>query len=373
MNENGQAGLVSVVIPTYNRAHCIEQAVDSVLDQTYPSIEAIVIDDGSSDGTPDLMQRRYGSDARVRYHRQSNAGVSAARNTGLAMVRGEFTALLDSDDVWKPWKVELQVACLRRFHDVGMVWTDMEAVDSDGTVFDPRYIRTMYSAYGYFAMEEIFPASYRLADVIPARAAEVGEARVHVGHIFSQMITGNLVHTSTVLLRSDRMRQVGRFNEGWRSGEDYDFHLRTCRCGPVAFLDIPAIRYQRGMPDALTRREYRMQRASNFLNTILPFIEGARSEIKLSDSMLRAVLADAYSWLADAELEAGAVASGRKHAWMSLGYRPAQPRLFALAAASYLPAPALRAVRYAWRRLRGRAGSPEGGAHETVGVPTRPR
>src|SRR5687768_1729437 len=129
------SGLVSVVIPTYNRAYCVRRAIDSALAQTYPHLEVIVVDDGSTDGTAELMRTAYGHDGRVRYHRQANGGVSAARNRGIALARGEYVALLDSDDRWKPWKLQAQVACLEHAPDVGMVWTDMEAVDPDGKVF----------------------------------------------------------------------------------------------------------------------------------------------------------------------------------------------------------------------------------------------
>src|SRR6185436_10196720 len=108
-----QAPLVSVVVPTYNRAYCLARTIDSALGQTHPSVEVIVVDDGSVDETAEMVAARYGSDARVRLIRQANAGVSAARNTGLRVARGDYVALLDSDDVWEPWKLELQVACMR--------------------------------------------------------------------------------------------------------------------------------------------------------------------------------------------------------------------------------------------------------------------
>ena len=108
-----QAPLVSVVVPTYNRAYCLARTIDSALGQTHPSVEVIVVDDGSVDETAEMVAARYGSDARVRLIRQANAGVSAARNTGLRVARGDYVALLDSDDVWEPWKLELQVACMQ--------------------------------------------------------------------------------------------------------------------------------------------------------------------------------------------------------------------------------------------------------------------
>src|SRR4051812_13032545 len=92
--------LVSVVIPTYNRAYILGRALDSLLAQTYRNLDIIVVDDGSTDGTRDLIAEKYSHDSRIRYVYQDNQGVSAARNSGLRLMRGDYVALLDSDDVW---------------------------------------------------------------------------------------------------------------------------------------------------------------------------------------------------------------------------------------------------------------------------------
>lgn len=101
--------LVSVVIPTYNRREYALEAVETVLAQTYPSIEVIVVDDGSTDGTGDAVRERYGADGRVRYMWQENGERSVARNTGIREARGEFVAFLDSDDRWVSDKLERQM------------------------------------------------------------------------------------------------------------------------------------------------------------------------------------------------------------------------------------------------------------------------
>src|SRR5437764_10734914 len=98
----GEPGLVSVVIPSYNRAYIVGQAIESALQQTHRPVEVLVADDGSTDDTRRVVEG-YGPP--VRYFYQPNAGVSAARNLGLRHARGEFIALLDSDDRWLPWKV----------------------------------------------------------------------------------------------------------------------------------------------------------------------------------------------------------------------------------------------------------------------------
>src|SRR6187551_2399542 len=137
--------LVSVIVPTFNRAYCLNRAVDSVLAQTHANCEVLIVDDGSTDDTAERVQQWYGNRSNVRYLKQANAGVSAARNTGLRAATGDFIALLDSDDVWLRWKIEVQLACLAALPEAGMIWTDMEAVDPDGARLHERYLRIMYN------------------------------------------------------------------------------------------------------------------------------------------------------------------------------------------------------------------------------------
>jgi glycosyltransferase involved in cell wall biosynthesis len=99
-------GVVTVLIPTYNRAYCLARAIDSALAQSYPHLEVLIVDDGSTDSTRKLVEGTYGGDRRVRYLYQPNGGVSSARNHGLRQARGDYVAFLDSDDVWKPWKLQ---------------------------------------------------------------------------------------------------------------------------------------------------------------------------------------------------------------------------------------------------------------------------
>jgi GT2 family glycosyltransferase len=347
-------GLVSVVIPTYNRAYCLGRTIDSVLAQTYQDFEIVVIDDGSNDDTGKMLERHYGHEKRVRYFYQQNQGVCAARNHGFRVARGDFVALLDSDDVWKPWKVEVEVACLQQYPEVGMVWTDMEAIDPQGRVFDSRYLRTMYSAYRWFRTDDLFTASARLKDFCAAQAAELEGVNVYRGDIFSQIVMGNLVHTSTVMLRRERLARVNGFDERLRhSGEDYDFHLRTCREGPVAFVDAASILYQRGMPDRLTGPSYRIHMAQNFLNTIQPVIARDRARITLPQSMLDKVLAEAHAWVGEEQINLGDHSAARRSLWRSLRLHGWQGRVWFLFASSMLPVGLRRALRNFGRRVRG--------------------
>jgi len=123
---------VSVVIPAYNTARFLRESIDSALAQTHPPLEIIVVDDGSTDDTPAVLAS-YGD--RIRALRQSNAGVAAARNAGLALARGEYVAFLDSDDIWLPRKLELQLACFAADPALGLVHCGFEEFDRGQKIF----------------------------------------------------------------------------------------------------------------------------------------------------------------------------------------------------------------------------------------------
>lgn len=114
--------LISVVIPTYNRVAYLLEAIDSVLAQGYASLELIVVDDGSTDETAEVVARRGG----VRYHHQANQGIAGARNAGVALARGAYLAFLDSDDVWMPGKLARQMAVLDADAGVDLVYGHAE-------------------------------------------------------------------------------------------------------------------------------------------------------------------------------------------------------------------------------------------------------
>ena len=121
--------LVSVIIPNYNYARYVCEAIDSVLTQTYPNIEIIVVDDGSKDESKEILQS-YGG--KIKTILQQNQGVSAARNNGLTESKGEFIAFLDADDVWLPQKIEKQIERFLSDDLLGLVHVGVEDIDADG-------------------------------------------------------------------------------------------------------------------------------------------------------------------------------------------------------------------------------------------------
>src|SRR3954471_2818785 len=147
MPESTDDPLVSVVIPTYNRASLIAESLDSVFAQTYPRLEVIVIDDGSTDGTENAVAPYLD---RIIYVRQKNQGLAGARNAGFAKASGEYIAWLDSDDLWNPEKTALQLAYLRKRPDTVCIASDFSAFSSDG-FFDRSHVRGYYLSIKQYA------------------------------------------------------------------------------------------------------------------------------------------------------------------------------------------------------------------------------
>ena len=207
--------LVSVVIPAYNCARFIGEAIDSVLEQGHRELELLVVDDGSTDDTPEVVAR-YGS--RVTLIRQANAGAAVARNTGMRAARGRYVAFLDADDVWLPGKLAAQIAHLERHHDVSLACTRWELLHPDAS---GRYV--------------IDPAP---SDRRPCAG--------HTAVTYADLLLDCHVWTSTVLMRRELIDQLGGFNPALRRGQDYDYWLRASRVTPIHRLDASFARYRMG-------------------------------------------------------------------------------------------------------------------------------
>jgi hypothetical protein len=181
----------------------------------------------------------------------------------------------------------------------------------------------MYSAYRWFSSADLFPKSVRLSDHATNLPEAISNVSAYCGDIYSQMIMGNLVHTSTVLMRRERMQRVGDFNSKYtHGGEDYHFHLRTCREGSVAFLDASSIQYQLGFADQITRPESQINFATSFLETVQTELANHRDRIHLPAAMIRSVLAEAHGWLGHVLLERGERTAARQQFQKSLSQRP---------------------------------------------------
>src|SRR5713226_2266618 len=194
--------LVSAIIPTHNRAHIICEAVESVLGQTYSHIEVIVVDDGSTDDTLARL-KQYGD--RIRVVSQVNSGPSAARNRGIAASRGELIAFLDSDDIWLPQKIELQVALLQR---------------AGASV--PCCLCNCTIIY----RDDRRSSSFKVSDTTPNRSAGLW---MNPAEVFS---TRFILFNQAAAIRRAFLDRVGYFDESLLFAEDYELALRLALQGP---------------------------------------------------------------------------------------------------------------------------------------------
>jgi len=210
--------LVSVVIPAYNAARLIPEAIDSVLAQTYKRLEVIVVDDGSTDDTRSRV-RAYGG---VRYVWQRNSGgVSAPRNHGLRVAHGDLVAFLDADDLMAPRRIETVVRVMSQHPDVALAFTNFQHFGPDG--LDPiDHFQTCDQLRRH------------LAQAPPNVDAVVLSPQVSV----SVMLTENF-GCSAPVVRPEAIRSIGGYDEQLLSIEDYDCHLRVASRYPIAV--IPAV------------------------------------------------------------------------------------------------------------------------------------
>jgi len=203
----------SIIIPTYNRAKLVQEAIESVLRQTLDDVQVIVVDDGSTDGTGELLRSRYGE--RVRYFYQENSGRSAARNRGVVASSGRYVLFLDSDDLLLPQALEREVAYLDAHPDIGVVYTD-----------------------GYFCDE----AGRNVARIAPARPIHRPDT------ILEDLVLSNVILAChSVLVRRTALDAVGPpyFDEALRGTEDEDLWIRLAARGTAfAYLDVPTCQYR---------------------------------------------------------------------------------------------------------------------------------
>jgi glycosyltransferase involved in cell wall biosynthesis len=213
--------LVSVIIPTYNRAGVLRRAVDSVLAQTYQDVELLVIDNGSTDQTSHVIAE-YGD--RVMSVVQENRGVSSARNTGIRAASGEYVALLDSDDAWLPDKLARQLEVMTQHPEIPLCHTE-EIWIRRGVRVNPM---KKHQKYG--------------------------------GYIFSYCLPLCVISPSSVLIRRWLFEEVGEFDETFPACEDYELWLRITKTYPVSFLDAPLVVKYGGHSDQLSRQYWGLDR-----------------------------------------------------------------------------------------------------------------
>ena len=188
------ADLVSVVIPAYNAGRTIGETLDSVISQSYRAIEIIVVDDGSTDDTVAVVQRRMAEIPSLQLLTQTNQGVSTARNAGIRAARGAFIAFIDADDLWHRDKIALQVAQFRRDRNrLGVVYTWSTYMSRDG-------------------------------HILPGRAF----AETYEGDVYAPLLICNFMN-GTLMVRRQCFESVGLYDTALRVNEDLKMHLALAR------------------------------------------------------------------------------------------------------------------------------------------------
>ncbi len=223
---------VSVIIPTYNRAYVLREALESVLAQTYRDFEIVVVDDGSRDNTREIVES-FGCD-KVRYIRhERNRGCSAAYNTGITDSQGSLVAFCDSDDLWKRDYLQRQVGFLCRHPEVDVVFCDTEVRASPG---------------GATIMPSLMAHMPAFRELIRGNAEAV-EHVVLARQMYLCLLEEIPIKPTAAVARRVAFDRVGLFDEDWPSGTDWDLFLRLSRVASFGYID-EVLAIQRRTSDA---------------------------------------------------------------------------------------------------------------------------
>ncbi|KPF45630.1 hypothetical protein D621_17775 [beta proteobacterium AAP51] len=293
--------LVSIIIPVFNCEAYVAEAVESALAQDYPDKEVIVVNDGSTDGTLQVLQ---GFGSRIRVVDQVNGGPPRARNAGLAAARGDYVAFLDADDIWLQGKLSAQVAHMQANPEVGTCYITWLVWPADGD--------------GVFRV----PA----AGLQPLGPTHVNPSMS--GWIYGRLLFDSELLTSTVLIRTSVLKQVGEFDEALWNGDDYDFWLRLSQAAPISRLEPAGVLY-RVVQGSVSRR-------ARPVNDELVVIERALARFGLRDPSGAAIDPARVKQRLDglvfqfgyAHLRRGDPAIAWRSFAQNLRFRPLRPRLW---------------------------------------------
>ena len=202
---------VSIIIPTYNRARLLARALTSVIDQTFQDFEIIVADGSSTDNTKEVALS-FGQ--KVRYFNEEHTGSPASgRNLGLRNASGEYIAFLDSDDIWLPEKLKMQINYFKSNPEYGILYSNTAIIDENGKTTGKLLI---------------------------------GKGHADEGRIFKSLLRKNFIPTHTVIMKREVFERIGYFNEdpSIKGAEDYEYWLRASLQFDIGYMDMPLARYR---------------------------------------------------------------------------------------------------------------------------------
>jgi glycosyltransferase involved in cell wall biosynthesis len=333
---------ISVIIPTYNRAAFVVDAVASALTQTAPAREIIVIDDGSTDQTAAALAP-YSS--RIQYVHRENRGKAAARNAGIKMASSDWVAFLDSDDVWYPEWIEIVDTFLtERSAEVDLVFSNYSEWNADNTItespLEKKKLFPVFQRYG-LTIDRLMPA---------ACAVRVRERTIkcRLGAISSHLFLGNFVPTSGVVCRRSACASAGYFHEAFDIAEDWDFWLRLSRRRHSAYLDLPSFKYRFHQDQAIHTSRRVKETIVSVIERNMALLEAMTPDVRRL-ALVR--VARAYRERARGRLMSGDGAGARRDIRQSLQYRPSATAVAYLAGA-ILPGSVVRITVEQGRRLK---------------------
>jgi glycosyltransferase involved in cell wall biosynthesis len=328
---------VSVVIPTYDRAAKVQRAIESVLAQTLSDLEVIVVDDGSSDGTGQVLAEKFGD--QIRYYAQSNQGVSVARNKGVEEARGDWIAFLDSDDLWEKDKLQSQLEALGRFTPrCGACYTDTQ-------LFNYPETRTLF----------------QLAETNYTHEGAIGVNNEVLRLLVRPGGAGMVVHLSSLLARAELIRSTGGFDPKLLYSQDSEFMFRLAMRTGFCFVNRPLVWFDRspvetrhvGVSANWDKEEFFLKDSQLRLEGLLRLSEGLPGNVrKTIREQLRSVHSGWVNWYLETEQYAKAREAALRAAQTDLTFNVAVKWLLTWVS----PRVALRTVRHYQEKMKSPSG-----------------
>jgi len=256
--------LISIITPIYNGKQYISEAIESARAQTYKNFEILLINDGSTDNSYEVI-KPYLSDTRIIYIEQQNSGVASARNAAISVAKGQYIGFLDQDDLWHKNKLKEQVAILENDKNIALVHSKQDFIDSRGNKINFSWITG------------------------------------GTGYCFTDMFIKNRIAVLTVLIRKTILDEVGLFNEQLSGADDYEMWLRVTLKHPIKYIDTPLAIY-RFHDSNISKNSFKMTILElNTINSIISNYPEAlqkipKNTIKNRLHSLNTQLGEWYSW-----------------------------------------------------------------------------
>jgi len=320
---------VSVIIPTFNCGSYISEGIDSALNQTFKDFEIIIVDDGSTDNTKEIVQEYIEKHPKIiKYFYQSNQGVASARNKGIMESKGEYIAILEADDVWLPEKIRMQVKILNENSDAAMVYTDAEMFEGD------HLIRASL-CHSTHANQKIDGFRKKI------QQCQFNDGTILKESLFDELLFGNLIVTLSVVMRKNCLSDVGNF-DSHLAIDDYDYWIRISEKFPIIYLNKITTRYRYRENSLSGKNSLRSARYNEFgakaIEKVLKKYPNKKNILAKRISLLYRT--SCWSYLNNLNLD-----KTREMAFKSLCYYGFQPKLYLYILISFLPVNFVRLVK----------------------------